>query len=144
MRDALSGCLIFLLLAGGIVLLGEVHDNETQHVLRGDLIKATVAKLAEAKKQRPPALVFEHIRIDQAAALDPRPAPSPQGARELLDRLDWDKSGWTSPLGASGHPGSAHYADQVSAWAEQKLYPMRYSWDRVEADASARQTLEPA
>lgn len=79
---------------GGIVLLGEVHDNASQHALRGDLIKATAAKLAAGKKQRLPALVFEHIRIDQAAALDARPAPSPQGARELLDRLDWDKSGW--------------------------------------------------
>lgn len=79
---------------GGIVLLGEVHDNETQHALRGVVIKATAARFAADKKQRPPALVFEHIRIDQAAALNAGSSPSSQGARELLDRLGWDKSGW--------------------------------------------------
>ena len=64
--------------------------------------------------------------------------------RYCFDLSDWDKSGWTSPLGASGHPGSPHYADQVTAWSEQRLFPMLYSWDRIEADAEARQRLEPA
>ena len=64
--------------------------------------------------------------------------------RYCFDLSDWDNSGWTSPLGASGHPGSAHYSDQVTAWSEQKLFPMLYSWDRIEADAEARQHLEPA
>jgi len=75
---------------GGIVLLGEVHDNEAQHAFRGALIRTIAAKLADSKKQRP-ALLFEHIRTDQAAALGP---PSTQDARELLERLEWDKSGW--------------------------------------------------
>jgi uncharacterized iron-regulated protein len=78
---------------GGIVLLGEVHDNEAQHAFRGALLTAIAAELADSKKQRP-ALVFEHIRTDQAAALGPPPTPSTQDARELLDRLEWDKSGW--------------------------------------------------
>jgi penicillin amidase len=64
--------------------------------------------------------------------------------RYCFDLSDWDQSGWTSPLGASGHPGSLHYADQVPAWAEQRLHPMLYSWDKIEADAEARQHLEPA
>jgi penicillin amidase len=64
--------------------------------------------------------------------------------RYCFDLSDWDNSGWTSPLGASGHPGSPHYADQVTAWSQQRLFPMLYSWDRVEADAEARQRLVPA
>jgi penicillin amidase len=64
--------------------------------------------------------------------------------RYCFDLSDWDKSGWTSPLGASGHPGSPHYADQVPAWAEQRLHPMLYSWDKIEADAESHQRLEPA
>ena len=28
----------------------------------------------------------------------------------------WVHSRWISPLGASGHPGSAHYADQVPSF----------------------------
>lgn len=64
--------------------------------------------------------------------------------RYCFDLGDWDRSGWVVPLGASGHPGSPHYADQVEAWGEQRLYPMLYTWPRIEADAEARQRLEPA
>ncbi len=65
-------------------------------------------------------------------------------ARYCFDLSDWDASGWTVPHGSSGHPGSPHYADQAPAWTEQRLAPMLYSWDRVVADAEARQRLEPA
>jgi penicillin amidase len=64
--------------------------------------------------------------------------------RYCFDLSDWDNSGWVSPLGASGHPGSPHYADQIPAWAEQRLHPMLYSWDKIEATAESRQRLEPA
>ena len=33
--------------------------------------------------------------------------------RYIHDPSDWTKSQWIAPLGASGHPGSPHYADQV-------------------------------
>ena len=33
--------------------------------------------------------------------------------RYIHDPSDWTKSRWIAPLGASGHPGSPHYADQV-------------------------------
>ena len=65
-------------------------------------------------------------------------------ARYCFDLADWDNSGWVVPLGASGHPGSAHFADQVPAWSEGRLLPMRYTWDRVNQDAATRQRLEPA
>ena len=82
---------------GGIGLLGEVHDNGAQHALRGHLIGAIAADLAR-QGRRPPALVLEHVRTDQAAVLDQPAPPTPEGAREkalsLLQRLDWDKSGW--------------------------------------------------
>lgn len=81
---------------GGIVLLGEMHDNGAQHAFRASLLRAVVTDLAEGKLQRPPALVFEHIRTDQAAALQTRPARTTAGARDLLERLDWKSSGWPS------------------------------------------------
>jgi penicillin G amidase len=65
-------------------------------------------------------------------------------ARYCFDLADWDNSGWVVPLGASGHPGSAHFADQVAAWSEGRLLPMRYTWDRVNQGAATRQRLEPA
>ncbi len=65
-------------------------------------------------------------------------------ARYVFDTSDWDNLAWISPLGACGHPGSPHYADQTSMWAEGDLVPMLYSWDRLAADAESRKTLHPA
>jgi len=64
-------------------------------------------------------------------------------ARYCFDLADWDNSGWVVPLGASGHPGSAHYTDQITAWQEVRLLPMTYSWEKIEAGAQARQQLHP-
>ncbi len=64
-------------------------------------------------------------------------------ARYAFDLGDWDRSGWIVPMGSSGHPESPHYVDQTHDWAAVKLRPMLYSWDKVEADAESRQSLEP-
>ncbi len=65
-------------------------------------------------------------------------------ARYVFDLADWDSSGWVVPGGASGHPGSPHWADQLPAWAECRLMPMRYDWARIRAAAESSQTLTPA
>lgn len=64
-------------------------------------------------------------------------------ARYVFDVGAWENSRWTVFHGASGHPGSPHYADQHAAWAEARLTPMRYGWDGIAASATARQSLEP-
>jgi penicillin amidase len=63
-------------------------------------------------------------------------------ARYVFDLADWDRSGWVVPLGASGHPGSPHYADQVGPWSEYRLLPMLFSWDRIRAEAESHQVLD--
>ncbi len=65
-------------------------------------------------------------------------------ARYVFDLGDWERSAWIVPLGASGHPGSPHYADQARDWADVRLRPMRYDWGRIRAEAERHQTLEPA
>ena len=65
-------------------------------------------------------------------------------ARYAFDVGDWEQSGWIVPLGASGHPGSRHYADQATDWAAVRLRPMRYDWARIAADAETHQHLLPA
>ena len=65
-------------------------------------------------------------------------------ARYVFDLNNWSNSAWIVPLGASGHPGSRHYADQAQDWADVRLRPMRYDWIRIRAEAEARQHLEPA
>jgi penicillin amidase len=63
-------------------------------------------------------------------------------ARYAFDLADWDRSGWIVPLGSSGHPDSPHYADQADDWADVKLRPMLYSWDKIEADAESHRSLD--
>ena len=65
-------------------------------------------------------------------------------ARYAFDLGDWEQSGWVVPLGVSGDPESRHYADQAAAWAEVRLLPMRYGWDRIRAEAESHQVLAPA
>ena len=64
-------------------------------------------------------------------------------ARLVFDVGDWQRSAWVVPLGASGHPGSPHYADQTAAWGALQLYPMLYDWSQISAEAETRQRLEP-
>ena len=64
-------------------------------------------------------------------------------ARYAFDLADWDNSRWIIPLGASGHPGSPHYADQTPVWAAIQTIPMLYDWDKVGAQAEAYQELGP-
>jgi penicillin G amidase len=65
-------------------------------------------------------------------------------ARFVFDLSDWQRSAWAVPLGASGHPGSPHYADQTTTWAAVQLYPMLYDWQQIRAEAETRQRLEPS
>ena len=50
-------------------------------------------------------------------------------ARYVHDPADWTRCRWIVPLGASGHPGSPHYADQQQAWAAVDTIPQL--WDRA-------------
>lgn len=52
-------------------------------------------------------------------------------ARYIFDLNNWENSCWITPLGVSGHPGSPHYTDQVSIWANGDMVPMLYSWDKI-------------
>ena len=65
-------------------------------------------------------------------------------ARFVFDLSDWQRSAWVVPLGASGHPGSPHYADQAATWAAVQLYPMLYDWEQIRAQAETQQRLEPS
>lgn len=64
-------------------------------------------------------------------------------SRYVFDLGDWSNSAWVSPLGASGHPGSRHYTDQVEVWGDLRLVPMLYDWQRIVAESEGRQELEP-
>ena len=64
--------------------------------------------------------------------------------RYIDDPADWRRSRWIVPLGASGHPGSPHYADQATLWADVKTIPQWWDWDDIVAAAATRQQLLPS
>jgi uncharacterized iron-regulated protein len=80
---------------GGVLLLGEVHDNGAQHALRAALINDLAAALMQRRRPAP-ALVFEHLRTNQAQALATPHAGTDarEAAQDLMKRVEWDKSGW--------------------------------------------------
>jgi penicillin G amidase len=61
--------------------------------------------------------------------------------RYIYDLNDLKNSRWSVPLGASGHPGSPHFADQSGVWAETQLTPMLSDWDVIQD--GAHQVLNP-
>jgi penicillin amidase len=65
-------------------------------------------------------------------------------ARYVFDVGNWDASRWAVFHGASGHPGSPHYADQNTPWSAAEMVPMLYGWTRITAEAPVRQELVPA
>ena len=50
-------------------------------------------------------------------------AMSGSTARYVWDLADRSRSGWTVPLGASGHPASPHFRDQTPDWAGARVQP---------------------
>ncbi len=63
--------------------------------------------------------------------------------RYIHDPADWRRSRWIVPLGASGHPGSPHFADQAPLWADVETIPQLWDWPDVVAAAATQQQLLP-
>ncbi len=63
--------------------------------------------------------------------------------RYIHDPSDWTNSRWIVPLGASGHPGSPHYADQAEVWSNVEYIPQLWDWEQIASEAESVQRLEP-
>ena len=63
--------------------------------------------------------------------------------REILDLSDWDHSVAVNVPGQSGQPGSPHYSDLIPLWSEGKYFPLLYSREAVEKEATDRLVLQP-
>ena len=63
--------------------------------------------------------------------------------RYIHDPADWTNSLWIVPLGASGHPGSPHYADQVQMWADVEYIPQLWDWNQIALESESHQQLSP-
>lgn len=82
---------------GGVVLLGEVHDNPEHHAVRGDILRPRLEPMLDVGDLFP-AAAFEHIGTNQQPQLDAFYGNVRSGrasmASELLDALGWKDSGW--------------------------------------------------
>jgi penicillin amidase len=63
--------------------------------------------------------------------------------REIFDLSNWDNSLAINTPGQSGQPGSPHYSDLLQLWSEGKYFPLSYSREKVEANATEKLVLEP-
>ncbi|HEY8612043.1 MAG TPA: penicillin acylase family protein [Roseomonas sp.] len=163
-RNQLWWTLPALLRAGDESLLGGWSWDQAISAALAETAGLPVQPWGEAHKPR-----FAHplsaIFPDAAALLDPPSHPLggdgdtvlAQGvictagpaamygplARYAFDVGNWEGSRWAVFHGTSGHPGSAHYADQNLPWSDCAMVPMRYGWDGIAAEAESSQTLVP-
>jgi uncharacterized iron-regulated protein len=105
---------------GGVVLLGEVHDNPQHHLVREDILWPRWDSAVSVGELRPGA-VFEHIRADQKTplALFYQRASSSRGllgASDLLETLGWKDTGW--PAAEIFHP-----LYDGALWAKMPILP---------------------
>ncbi len=63
--------------------------------------------------------------------------------REVIDLSDFDKSIVTNVPGQSADPGSPHYSDLLTLWADDKYFPLVYSRERVMAETERVTWLVP-
>ncbi|KRD43050.1 penicillin amidase [Cellulomonas sp. Root930] len=63
--------------------------------------------------------------------------------RMVVDLGDLDASTWVTFTGASGHPASVHYSDQLGPWSRGETFPWPFTQAATEADARDRLTLTP-
>lgn len=85
MRDDIK----VVVVGGGSVLVGEVHDNPNHHELRSRMALGTFA-----------SIVMEQISADQSAGLDKIKDVALTGVTdatvpEVISALEWEKSGWS-------------------------------------------------
>ena len=119
---------------------GDIHRTSPQHPLSPIFPEA--ADLLD-----PPGYEYGgDAETPQAAAYsftDRFNVSSTSSNRYIHDTADWNRSLWVVPLGASGHPGSPHYADQAPLWATVRYVPQLWDWDDIEENSESRQQLVP-
>ena len=124
---------------------GRLHTTAPQHpVLGGPGIPGPVRMLVNPT----PLATGGGSSIVNAsswdAASDSFTVTASPSMRMVVDLADLDASTWVTMTGTSGHPGSAHYADQLGAWAEGRTFPWPFSPQAVREASTAELTLRPA
>ena len=118
---------------------GRLHRTKPQHPL-----SAVFPEAADALN--PPSLAVHgdaDTPLAGSHAFDTFTVTGLSVNRYIHDPSDWKRSRWISPLGASGHPASPHYADQAQLWADVEFIPQLWDWNEIEEKAETTQLLQP-
>lgn len=124
---------------------GDLHTLTLKNqVLGGDNVPAVVRMIfnrGPVGLPGGPSIVNANGWDASTGTFDVSQAPS---MRMVVDLSDLDRSTWVTLTGTSGHPYSAHYVDQLDAWAEGRTYSWPFSRAAVEAAKVDVLTLAPA
>ena len=123
---------------------GKLHTAAPQHpILGGPGVPSVIRRLVNPAPQ-PMAGGSSLVNATSwDAGEDTFAVTAAPAMRMVVDLGDLDASTWVSLTGASGHPGSPHYADQFDAWARGDTYPWPFSATAVDRAARSRLTLAP-
>ncbi|GAB2470436.1 penicillin acylase family protein [Xylanimonas ulmi] len=123
---------------------GTLHRLQLEHpVLGGDSIPALVRRLVNPSAVSMPGSSSVVNATGWNAGTGSFEVTTGPSMRMVVDLGDLDASTWVVVTGASGHPGSPHYADQLGAWAQGSTFPFPFSRDAVEAASSDVLRLTP-
>lgn len=80
--------------SGGVLILGETHDNATHHLLQA----AAIHEFALSGPSNETAIVFEQLRDDQQSGIDKFMGKQRSAEKvtvaDLKQAVDWQKSNW--------------------------------------------------
>jgi penicillin G amidase len=123
---------------------GELHTLTEEHQVLGG---PTVPDLVRKVFNRGPVELGGGSSIVNANGWDASSgnfdvyrAPS---MRMVVDLGNLDESTWVTQTGTSGHPYSAHYVDQLDAWAAGETFPWPFSRGAVEQAREEELVLTP-
>lgn len=123
---------------------GQLHPAAPEHpVLGGSSLPGLVRDLVNPD----PVPVGGGSSIVDATAWDASSGSfavtASPSMRMVVDLGDLDASTWVTLTGASGHPASVHYADQLVPWSRGETFPWPFTQAATEADAGDRLTFTP-
>jgi penicillin amidase len=123
---------------------GSLHELALEHpVLGGDDVPAVVRDYFNPDPVRMPggtSIVNATSWDASSGSFGVTTGPS---MRMVVDMADLDGSTWVASTGVSGHPASAHYDDQLSAWAAGETFAWPFSRAAVEEASEESMTLVP-
>jgi penicillin amidase len=115
---------------------GDLHFAEFKHMLSKDDATRAVFDLPSV----PRGGDANTVNATAGAGLKQTAGAS---FREILDLADWDNSVAINMPGQSGQPGSRHYGDLLTLWAEGKYFPLLFSRKKIEQHTTEKLILEP-